>query len=74
VLARRGRVEREVISASADTDLLILARDGRYRLGPPSLGPRTRFVLDHAPCEVLLVWPGDPPGLETLPPPPEHHR
>ncbi|MFD5466969.1 hypothetical protein ACFWIQ_29700 [Kitasatospora sp. NPDC127059] len=25
--------------------------------GPHSLGPATRFVVDHAPCAVLLVWP-----------------
>jgi nucleotide-binding universal stress UspA family protein len=69
--ARRGRVEREVVAACADADLLILARDGdRTRLGPKSLGAATRFVLDHAPCRVLLVWPDEPPGLATLPPPP----
>ena len=69
--ARRGRLEREVVAACADADLLIVARDGdRTRLGPKSLGPATRFVLDHAPCRVLLVWPDEPPGLATLPPPP----
>jgi nucleotide-binding universal stress UspA family protein len=69
--ARRGGVEREVVAACADADLLILARDGdRTRLGPKSLGRTTRFVLDHAPCPVLLVWPDAPPGLSTLPPPP----
>lgn len=55
--ARRGRVEREVLDACAGCDLLLLARDGKLRLGPHSLGPRTRFVVDHAPCQVLLVWP-----------------
>jgi nucleotide-binding universal stress UspA family protein len=55
-LARRGRVEHEVVAAAADADLLILARDGERRPGPKSLGPRTRFVVDHAPCRVLLVW------------------
>ncbi|HET9257509.1 MAG TPA: hypothetical protein VFO16_20230 [Pseudonocardiaceae bacterium] len=25
--------------------------------GPHSLGPTARYVLDHAPCAVLLVWP-----------------
>lgn len=43
-------------------DLLIVARDGdRSRPGPKSLGPATRFVVDHAPCPVVLVWPGEPP-------------
>jgi len=68
---RRGRVEREVVAAAAGADLLILARDGdRARLGPRSLGPADRFVVDHAPCPVLLVWPDDPPGPGTIPPPP----
>jgi len=70
-VTRRGRAEREVVAACADADLLVLARDGDHtRLGPRSLGPHTRFVLDHAPCRVLLVWPDEPPGLGTLPPPP----
>ncbi len=56
-VARRGKIEREVLEACAGADLLVLARDGEPRLGPKSLGPRTRFVLDHAPCQVLLVWP-----------------
>ena len=56
-LARRGRVEQEVVAAAAGADLLVLARDGERRPGPKSLGPRVRFVVDHAPCRVLLVWP-----------------
>jgi len=69
-VARRGKVEREVVRACVGADLLILARDGEARLGPKSLGPRTRFALDHAPCQVLLVWPQEPPGFETIPLPP----
>ena len=70
-LARTGRAEREVVTACADADLLVLGRDGDHaRLGPRSLGRATRFVLDHAPCRVLLVWPDEPPGLATLPAPP----
>jgi nucleotide-binding universal stress UspA family protein len=68
--ARRGKVEREVLAACAGADLLVLARDGEARLGPKSLGPRTRFALDHAPCQVLLVWPEQPPGVDTVPLPP----
>jgi nucleotide-binding universal stress UspA family protein len=70
--SRRGRVEREVVAACAGADLLILARDGETRLGPKSLGKHTRFVVDHAPCEVLLVWPEPPPEIDTIPPPPRH--
>ena len=69
-----GHTERIVVTASASADLLIMARDGdRSRLGPKSLGRAVRFVVDHAACPVLLVWPEPPPGVGTLPPPP-HHR
>ena len=72
---RRGRPEREVVAACADVDLLVLARDGdRSRLGPRSLGHHTRFVVDHAPCQILLVWPETTPGLGTIPPPPPHDQ
>jgi nucleotide-binding universal stress UspA family protein len=71
LLNRRGRVEREVIRAVADgVDVLVVARDGDHsRLGPKSLGHATRFVVDHAPCAVLLVWPDETPGIESIPPP-----
>jgi nucleotide-binding universal stress UspA family protein len=80
LLSRRGRVEREVVSAVADgVDVLVVARDGdRSRLGPKSLGHATRFIVDHAPCAVLLVWPDETPGIESIPPPkhgpPPHRR
>jgi nucleotide-binding universal stress UspA family protein len=68
-LSRHGRVEREVVAAARSFDLLIVARDGDlHRVGPRSLAPPTRFVVDHAPCSVLLVWPSAP--AETTPPPP----
>jgi nucleotide-binding universal stress UspA family protein len=74
-----GRTERTVVETVTGADLLICARDGdRSRLGPHSLGPLTRFVVDHAPCPVLLVWPGEAPPTELPPPPPppgpDHHR
>jgi nucleotide-binding universal stress UspA family protein len=71
-LERQGPAEREVVTAAADADLLIVARDGdQSRLGPKSLGKATRFVVDHAPCPVLLVWPRTAPGIATIPPPPD---
>lgn len=70
-LLREGDVEREVVAACADADLLVCARDGAHdRLGPRSLGRWTRFVVDHAPCAVLLVWPDDAPGVDSMPPKP----
>ncbi len=69
LVSRRGHPERELLEACADADLLVLARDGEARLGPKSLGPRTRFILDHVPCEVLLVWAATPPRGRHRPPP-----
>ena len=60
VSSLRGHVEREVVAACAGADVLVAARDGELRVGPKSLGPHTRFVVDHAPCQVLLVWAGEP--------------
>lgn len=66
-----GPASREIVQAAQAADVLVIARDGdRSRLGPKSLGKDTRFVVDHAPCTVVLVWPGDIPPLGTLPPPP----
>jgi nucleotide-binding universal stress UspA family protein len=69
-VARRGLIEREVVEASVDADLLVVARAGKYGLEPKSLGHFTRFVVDHAPCQVLLVWPEAPPSLATIKWPP----
>jgi nucleotide-binding universal stress UspA family protein len=69
------QTERAVVAASAMADLLIVARDGdRSRLGPKSLGRATRFVVDHAACPVLLVWPEAAPDVRTIPPPPHEPR
>ncbi len=55
--ARRGRAEDEVLEVARGADVLLMARNGdRDHLGPKSIGHATRFVLDHAPCAVILVW------------------
>jgi hypothetical protein len=59
-ISRTGQIEREVLDACAGADLLVLARDRTGRAGPKSIGPRSRFVVDHVSCEVLLVWPESP--------------
>jgi nucleotide-binding universal stress UspA family protein len=80
VAIRRGRLEQEVVAAAVGASLLVVARDGdRSRVGPHSLGRATRFVVDHAPCDVLLIWPQRPATLmpehlEGPPPPHPHHR
>lgn len=68
---RRGRVEHEVVAAAETADLLILARDGDRT----SRGPATRFVVDHVPYPVLLVWPEPAMGIGSPPPSPHppHH-
>jgi nucleotide-binding universal stress UspA family protein len=58
-LSPPGRPEDAVVQAAAGFDLLVLSRTN-LRPGPPSLGHATRFVVDHAPCPILLVWPGEP--------------
>ena len=69
--ARRGRLEREAVAAAEGMDVLVLARDGDHaHLGPRSLGPPARFVVDHAPCRVLLIWPDIAPAVTTIPPGP----
>ena len=55
-VAARGRPEDVVIEACADADVLVLTRSG-HRPGPHSLEHANRFVVDHAPCTVLLTWP-----------------
>ena len=58
MVMRWGRPEHEVVDVAGQADLLVVARDGdRRRPGPRSLGHATRFVVDHAPSAVLLVWP-----------------
>jgi nucleotide-binding universal stress UspA family protein len=57
----QGRPEREIVNVAAEwqADLVIICPRGEYG-GKPTIGPRSvghvaRFVLDHAPCPVLLV-------------------
>ncbi|HUY52196.1 MAG TPA: universal stress protein [Streptosporangiaceae bacterium] len=68
-LRLRGRPEHRVVDAARGATLLIVARQGA-EAGPKSLGKAARFVVDHAACPVLLVWPGPVPDR----PPPPHER
>jgi nucleotide-binding universal stress UspA family protein len=74
-VARSGRVQSEVLAAADGAQLLVLARDGDCRhLGPHSLSHASHFIVDHAPCPVLLVGPGSPPPAEGHRPPPPPHQ
>jgi nucleotide-binding universal stress UspA family protein len=58
---RQGRPEREIVNVAAEwqADLVIICPRGEYggkpTIGPKSVGHVARFVLDHAPCPVLLL-------------------
>ncbi len=61
---RRGKPEQEIVQASklAPINLILLGNrhvrgphEPPYPPGPKSVGHVARFVLDHAPCPVLLL-------------------
>src|SRR5436309_2061423 len=60
-LHREGKPEREIVQCAAEwhADLIIISpRPPLYAglaSGPRSVGHVARFVLDHAPCPVLLL-------------------
>ncbi|QBD77965.1 hypothetical protein EPA93_18975 [Ktedonosporobacter rubrisoli] len=61
-LQRQGRAEREIVNCAAEwqADLIVIgSRSPSYgvAIGPRSVGHIARFVLDHAPCPVLLLRP-----------------
>ena len=66
-LARRAETRR----GSGPAERVVTATSQLAMPETRSLGRETRFVIDHAPCPVLLVWPGAvPPG--AIPPAPDH--
>jgi nucleotide-binding universal stress UspA family protein len=60
-IRREGRPEREIVNFAAEwnADLIVICprspQSGGPALGPKSVGHVARFVLDHAPCAVLLA-------------------
>lgn len=62
-LQRQGRPEREIVNTAAEwqADVVIVSPRAEYdhkpTIGPKSVGHVARFVLDHAPCPVLLFRP-----------------
>jgi nucleotide-binding universal stress UspA family protein len=59
-IAASGPAENVVMEAAAGADMLVVVRESRHP-GPHSIGHAARFVVDHAPCNVVLVWPGGGP-------------
>lgn len=61
LLQRSGRPEREIVQTAAEWNaglIVICPRSPRISepaIGPKSVGHVARFVLDHAPCPILLV-------------------
>lgn len=62
-LSREGRPEQVIIQCASEwkADVIVLCSRspafGGPALGPKSVGHVARFILDHAPCPVLLVRP-----------------
>ena len=57
----RGKPEQVIVTVARDTQATLIAVHARERaeghpfVGPASVGHVARFVLDHAPCDVLLL-------------------
>ena len=62
-LEREGRPELEIVNVAAEwrADLVVVCSRAVYgekrEIGPKSVGHVARFVVDHAPCPVLLLRP-----------------
>lgn len=63
LVRKAGRPEREIVNFAAEwnADVIVICPrshyGGKVEIGPRSVGHVARFVLDHAPCPVLLVRP-----------------
>ncbi|MDQ6662673.1 MAG: universal stress protein [Chloroflexota bacterium] len=61
LLRREGKPEREIVQCAAEwgANLIVISprspQNAEPLLGPKSVGHIARFVLDHAPCPVLLM-------------------
>ena len=61
---QKGRPEQVIVQLAQQSGCQLIAirssegAQGRPRLGPESVGHTARFVLDHAPCDVLLLREG----------------
>ena len=65
--ALRGRPEREIVAHAPKIGAAMLAVGARAHESPTTVGPHSfghvaRYVVDHAPCPVLLIRIGGAPG------------
>jgi hypothetical protein len=65
-----GVAETIIYELAREHDVLVLARDGRH-IGPHSVGHDQRWVIDHAPCTVIMAWPEGAPDPSEPPPKPK---
>lgn len=79
-LQRQGRPEREIVNCAAqwNADLILISPRSQYdaaEIGPKSVGHVARFVVDHAPCPVLLLRPlaREQFPIDPRAPKPPHH-
>ena len=62
---QKGRPEQLIVQVAREQGCRLVAiqasegAQGRPALGPESVGHVARFVLDHAPCDVLLIREGE---------------
>ncbi|MDA0180815.1 hypothetical protein OJ997_10965 [Solirubrobacter phytolaccae] len=68
--AETGVAETIVYALAQEHDVLVVARDGRH-IGPHSIGHDQRWVIDHAPCTVIVAWPEGAPDPRDEPPKPK---
>ena len=60
-IIREGQPEKIIIQVAREMEVTLIAiwaregRAGHPRIGPAALGHTARFVIDHAPCDVLLL-------------------
>jgi nucleotide-binding universal stress UspA family protein len=56
-----GRAEEVILQIAEDENVSLISMwaregaEGHPHIGPASVGHTARFVLDHAPCDVLLL-------------------
>jgi nucleotide-binding universal stress UspA family protein len=66
---RTGNPERTIVEFAREMQASLIAISGREgeeglpHVGPVSVGHTARFVIDHAPCDVLLLREKDRSGI-----------